>query len=306
MMLFFVTVLACVCPAIHAHGLLSFPNQRGALRTSRFIPHGVNETGVEDFYKHFPAGDKSLSPGSGVRSQRRAAGRSGWTLFAPLSRQFVWRSGVCGDPLRLRAHVSGGRFYNGGRPVATFRQGGILRPTVSIVAHHNGFFQFFLCDVARCTGPDISKRCMQTLGACHALRRVGTASCLTGGSASMRCGPVHTQYPTRWYLPCTTLPLGQTSTFEQFGGSDGTLVYRLPRFVTCTHCVVVWYWAAANACNAPGLVQYFNGTDRPRWGSCRGQGGAVGGIARWLPTCGGPHFPEEYVQCADIEILPVG
>ena len=82
--------------------------------------------------------------------------------------------------------------------------------------------------------------------------------------------------------------------------------YKLPRNLRCQHCVLQWYWASANSCNPPGIVDYYQGRNKPRWPPCRGQGGAVIGYVKNQRSCGGNRFPEEYWQCADVSIVGGG
>ncbi len=79
--------------------------------------------------------------------------------------------------------------------------------------------------------------------------------------------------------------------------------FHLPADMHCTHCVLQWYYVAANWCNPPGIVRFFTSNRSPLWGDCEGQGEARGGYRPWNP-CGGTKFPEEYYECADIRILP--
>lgn len=77
----------------------------------------------------------------------------------------------------------------------------------------------------------------------------------------------------------------------------------MPSGLACEHCVLQWYWVAANSCNPPGVVEFFEGPRGPTsWGRCPGQGGALGGYTSVQKDCGGSRFPEEYYQCADIRI----
>lgn len=83
--------------------------------------------------------------------------------------------------------------------------------------------------------------------------------------------------------------------------------FRLPNGFTCRHCVLHFYYASADRCNPPGVLEYFHGPDRPRrWGRCTGGGGAIGGFSLNAPCTAYGKFSEEYYNCADIEIRPRG
>jgi len=121
----------------------------------------------------------------------------------------------------------------------------------------------------------------------------------------MRCGPIDPDYPTRFYLPCSKTA-GKGA--EKMTG----IRYDLPADLICEHCVAQWYYVAANDCNLPGLMEYFTGPHAPKWGNCKGQGGAVGGFRPYKKYCGvwngdesGKYkFAEEYYSCSDITIKP--
>lgn len=289
------TVLICVLlfGGGDAHGLLSDPRQRGALKISNHITQSIDVSAPQDYECHFPSGDKSIRPGAGYESVRRDAGYY-WTPYEPLNPGFRWRCGVCGDELYgAQHHLRGGKYYGDGRRVRTYEQGSIVFFESEIVTHHNGFYEFYVCDIDRC-GNDISARCFEH-GHCTRLLRA-RGPCDSGDHR--RCGPIDRNYPGRWYLPC-----GGTEP-HLMGGQQLSLAYLLPPWLTCEHCVIQWYWTAANTCNPPGVQEYFTGPDAPRWGDCRGQGGARGGWSSNKGLCGGEHFPEEYWQCADVRIVP--
>lgn len=279
---------------------MNTPNQRGSLSgRSPFIKRVVDEDSNTDWHPHFPAGPKKPIAGNGIRSQKNAAGRPGWVPFEPLKRSYTWRAGVCGDAKTgTQKHLKGGEYYNDGKIAGRYKQGGIIDVGVSVNAHHNGFMELFICNVAKCPGGEISETCFRR-GFCKQLQRARNKRCDSGWSKA--CAPIDRKYPGRWYLPCSRYPLIDEK-MEQFG--LGTIQYRLPKRLRCSHCVILWYWVSANICNPPGVIDYFDGPDRPRnWGQCKGQGGALGGVARNQRPCGGRIFTEEYYQCADISIL---
>lgn len=296
------TLLIALCAQAQAHGAMNTPNQRGSLSAkSPSIFRVIDADAPTDWQPHFPAGDKSPSGGAGVRSQVAEAGPAGWTPFTPLARGFRWRAGVCGDRKGgVEDHRRGGRFYHHATIVATYQQGAILHVGLTVNAHHNGFIEMHICDIAQCGG-EISEACFRK-GHCRQLARARDSTCQSAGS--MECGPIDRAYPGRWYLPCSKYPLND---FRRETYGPETIRYQLPPDLECEHCVLQWFWTAANNCNPPGVVDYFTGGDRPRaWlaSRCRGQGGAVGGFAAGQKECGGDRFPEEYLQCADIRILP--
>lgn len=287
-----------------AHGCMTIPNPRGSLTTrSPFITKTVDKDAPIDYFPHFPAGPRSNAAGAGLYSQMVNAGPYGWIPFTPLKYGFRWRSSVCGDSKQGPfEHLRGGEYYYGGKIVATYRQGGAIKVELAVNAHHNGFMEMHMCDASKCKNGEINEQCF-TAGHCVQLQRAWQDECQTG--YSKRCGPIDRNYPGRWYFPCYGFRDG-SGKIKRYG-SGATILYKLPSHFYCEHCVLQWYWASANTCNPPGVIEYFDGPDRPRgWGRCPGQGGAIGGVARGQRPCGGRRFPEEYLQCADIRILANG
>lgn len=316
-------VVSIISHTAIGHGLLNFPQPRGVISArSRFTPFDPSTdmfpSAPIDHKPHFPAGDKSGVPGSGLRSQIAAYDGRPWAPYAPYSSDFKWRAGVCGDPLSSEkpAHEKGGQYYYDGAIVKTYLTGDKISVSMSVVAHHNGFMELHLCDTSRCENGDISASCFHN-GGCVQLRRAANPMCDDGQSTL--CGPVDRNYPGRWYLPCEdsakVKPIVNANgeeddgkTYLLYGGTGGeynrskAIQYLLPENFACEHCVLQWYWTAANTCNPPGVVEYFEGEDAPKaWGNCKGQAGARGGYTK-TPLCG-RKFPEEYYMCADIRIV---
>lgn len=292
-----IVVLLCTITTLNGHAVMFYPNQRGSLRTSRYAPWGVDETAPVDHYAHFPAGSKSTVPGAARRSQMNEVAPNLWKPYTPLLPGFRWRSGVCGD---LRApvqdHRRGGKFYHNAKIAKAYRQGSIIEIGMTVVTHHNGFIELYVCNVQHCYG-EISEWCFRH-GFCKQLQRHWDRDCET--RFNKKCGPIDPNYPGRWYLPCTT---AARNSYEYFGPT--AIKYRLPPGLNCKHCVLQWFYSSANSCNPPGVVEYFDGPRGPLWGNCRGQAGAIGGVTRVQQQCGTSRdkFPEEFIQCADIQIV---
>lgn len=277
-----------------------WPPQRGITNGFEYAPVKVKDEGAQtDWQAHFPAGDKGTDPGAAMRSQRNAAGPRGWTPYEPFNPAFTWRAGICGDTLWGKDHMRGGKYYNDGKIHATYEEGGQISVDLAIVAHHNGFMELFLCNVDNCGG-EISAGCFRQ-NACHRLNRAWDDSCESRND--WKCAPIDPKYPSRWYLPCGKSGVPGNGV-DIYG--HGKIKYQLPQGLTCDHCVLQWYWVAANDCNPPGVVDFFKSDRAPNWGDCPGQGEAKGGWRRWETMCGGEKMPEEYYQCADIRINQKG
>lgn len=199
------------------HGIFTDPRQRGALRLDNHPVPTIDWNAPTDYASHYPAGSKNKIPGSGTASLRRAAGNF-WTPYDPFNPFFHWRSGVCGDELGgPQDHLLGGKYFYNGRRVRQYIQGSVIFMEAEIVTHHNGYFEFFVCNLDTC-GSDISTRCFKE-GHCRKLLR-NPGPCDSG--THMGCGPIDRYNPSRWYLPCkTTEPM-------MMGGWSRTMAYVLP------------------------------------------------------------------------------
>ncbi|GAB0496541.1 hypothetical protein MMPV_007854 [Pyropia vietnamensis] len=292
--------IAALATRVAAHGLLTDAPQRGVLFGSEFAPDVTPVEGApKDYHPHFPAGDKSGGLGAGRLSQLSVVNNYEggiWTQFTPTKPGYVWKADVCGDPLWGKGagdHMRGGRFYGDGTITRTYKAGGTLSMGMYMVAEHGGYTVLHVCDVAKCGG-EVSRECF-TNGHCKVLERAPEAES-PGCAAGTRgdCAPVDPAHPERWYMPCPSTLNSPTRL-----GGDETAVFRLPPGLVCEHCVLHWYWVAANQCNPPGVTEYFTGASAPGWtASCTP---AQGGYKPLIPKCG-KEVPEEYLSCADIRI----
>lgn len=287
--------------SVAGHGFMSFPNVRGALNDGvAGVTNNVNKSADIDYYIHYPAGDKRQIKGAGKNYQKNQYKGKPWVPFNPTDRSFVWRSGVCGDRKENNFphdHLRGGKFYNNAQIVADFAVGGVIDVTMTFNAHHNGFFQLYVCDVSKCGG-EINENCFRNRH-CQKLLRARNKKC--DSNKSKQCGPIDRNYPERWYLPCESAADKVPGSARKTYGK-GTILYQLPKNLRCDHCVLHWYWTSANNCNPPGVREYFTGLDRPKaWDkTCKGQANARGGYSK-NRECG-EKFPEEYYLCSDIRI----
>lgn len=223
--------------------------------------------------------------------------------FKPM--QGMFRNGVslCGDIDGKNDFSAQGKYRApDSMPFAqSYEAGGIASFEYDITTPHGGFFEFFLCDVTR-TG-DLTRSNFQN-GECYALRRASNPICDSGTDS--RCGPVDSDYPTRWYHPCRV----SSARDQDFivGGNQGTMLYEIPD-VAMGKAVIHAYWQSSNNCNPDGLKEYFQSGAWSAVGNCQGDGGTVGGFrADHTGTCTtqGGKFPEEFFNCADVQIAGGG
>lgn len=296
------TFILLVLPLVNAHAFLEEPRQRGILGGNPFTKTKSILTESDDLhvsydpYCHYPAGAETDTPGAGMRAQKRS-GRGVWNPYEPTEPGFVFRAGVCGDLKEgKQKHLRGGEYYLPAESpyiASTYVQGGLFSATFTVIKHHNGFIEFTVCDVKKCGG-EISEDCLRNEFICRKLHRAYDKKCEQW--KSQECAPIDPNFPTRWYLPCSTR---KTQVFRD-------IKFKLPNDLHCEHCVVQLYYTSANNCNPPGVVEFFRGPRGPYWwGDCPGEGRAEGGYRPpWVDCGGGGVFPEEYYKCSDIRITP--
>lgn len=79
--------------------------------------------------------------------------------YAPLNPSNQWVFGVFGRNVDENEHLEGGEYYNNATLAATYKQNIVIDISVEMVAYHDNFIAFFICDVDKCPGGDISRRC---------------------------------------------------------------------------------------------------------------------------------------------------
>ncbi|CAH1773572.1 unnamed protein product [Owenia fusiformis] len=147
------------------------------------------------------------------------------------------KCGVCGDPYQgPRPHEAGGKYANG-ISAKTYKQGQVAEVKVELTTGHLGWMEFRLCKWDNPT-------------------KVITKDCLDKNVLQLADGSG------------TRVPIDNTKRFI-------TARLQLPKHITCTQCVMQWYYHAGN-----------------NWG-CESNG-------RCCKGCG-PQ--EEFKNCADIAIV---
>lgn len=297
-------VLASTCVTrAAAHGLMCDPRQRGAYQSVKCgsdLPYPPNP--VTDHCAHCLNGG---TPGT-VQAHLPP---SGWQVYDPFvdSSSSKQRAGLCGDAYGHNEHMVGGDFvppsYGTVPLVSHWKTGSKVDFLAELDTNHNGYFEFYLCDLDACESIDISPSCFRD-GHCVRLERVPHPDCEAPNSNThYECGPIDRQYPGRWYLPCrNTGNIG----VHFVGGPSGTMRYQLPDGVRCKHCVIQWYWATANSCAPEGLIDYMKAYDSPFGNECESDGGGRGTFRLGMETCGADRIPEEFWSCADVQITDDG
>ena len=258
-----VVLASALASCVHGHAFMARPKPRNVIsreRNQQYCPHCFNAGGTGNV--------ASNTPGSGK-----------WPY--PETKASVSRAGLCGDAAGDDFHLKGGKFYNGGEIQETYTAGSIIEIEIGVTAHHNGHFEFFLCD-----SDDLTLECLQK----HQLQRAFPEPSETGS-------PYDPAYPGRYFLePKCSMKSVNYGFIEAL---QTKMKFRLPAGVTCDRCVLQMYWVTANTCLAPG---YRNVNWPTTHSECSGDGGSTGWWASQLGGCENS-YPEEFWNCADIKIV---
>jgi Lytic polysaccharide mono-oxygenase, cellulose-degrading len=146
--------------------------------------------------------------------------------------------GMCGDEVGKSDFMKSGKYANPpSMPYsATYKPGQVANFAYDFTANHGGYLEFYLCDVSKMPGQDISFQGFKEN--CHYLERVADASCESGSDRD--CGPIDTRYPGRWIVPCRNRAGDQGD--QVIGGASGKMAYRLPN-VEIKMGVIQSYWS---------------------------------------------------------------
>lgn len=295
------TIVLFQFDAAHAHATMCTPRQRAA-----YFHDDRCGTSLDDITP-IPGAEIDNCPfclnGGGLWSTIKHQSPAGWIEYDPVARpNFHQTASLCGDGKGNTDHMLGGRYVPTFSPplVAHWRTGSVINLEVELAANHFGYFEFFLCDLAKCGTPDIAKKCFSVPGACHKLRRVVTpdSDCARNDRAKTegQCAPQDPLHPDRWYVPCYR-PRSMRDTLHLVGGDNGHMQYRLPHGVKCEHCVMQWYWVTGNGCLTEGVEEFVGGLGKGFADKCPLTG---------MPKCSTRQAPEEYWACADVKISDEG
>ena len=285
-----------------AHGMVCEPRARAAYVSELCPPNGMAPPPdvMTDYCSHCLNGGAKDTVAANLPPD-------GWKVYDPIDdfESSAQRAGLCGDPVGSDAHMMGGSWmpYKEVPMTQSYKKGAEVDFTTELDTNHNGYFDFFLCDLDACGTKDIEKKCFMD-GHCHRLMRVKHPQCENPSPEThYECGPVDPKYPGRWYVPCRK---GGHVGKHIVGGESGTMRYKLPDNVECKHCVLQWYWATANSCAPRGFLEYFEAFNNPFGTECDGDGGAKGGYRAGMAACEGMTIPEEFWTCSDVQITKDG
>lgn len=296
------------------HGVMCEPRQRGSIITAEgrclynkdlsLFDANLNNY-VIDYCPHCSNGDTCKEcPDSNRAAKTDYVPAGGWVIYDPINNiETARQASLCGDEYLTTEHMLGGRFtpsrYENVPIVNVSRTGGTIDFTAQLDSNHNGYFEFYLCDLGACGASDIEEKCF-TNGHCHRLERVPHPVCEDVASNKEEfCLPIDPAYPSRWYIPCRKFRY-------VFGGPSGIMRYKLPDGVVCRHCVVQWYWATGNSCSPLGMIPFLQPMLPEMTALCNALGGEK--VAQNFPSgeCVNGKIPEEFWSCADIQISADG
>lgn len=300
--LLFLSCFAVRVALVDSHGMMCGPRQRAAYASEDKCGSTLSDPkdSLIDYCGHCLNGGPKDAIINNLPPE-------GWKVYEPL-KDFpgsAGRAGLCGDIKGNDDHMLGGSFmpYDTVPMVENYKKGGVVDFTAELDTNHNGYFEFFLCNLDACGTSDLEDKCFME-GHCHKLLRVKHPDCENPSKKTHdECGPVDPKYPGRWYVPCRKT--GHVGV-HIVGGDKGTMRYKLPDNVECKHCVVQWYWATANSCAPRGFLDYFEAHNEPFGNTCDSDGGGRGAYRPGMAECGGDLIPEEFWSCADVQITKDG
>jgi len=233
--------------------------------------------------------------------------------------------GLCGDPVQHTEATPGdpmkplkeqkymkAEFANA--PQRTYKAGDLVTFKVAVSAHHEGHYEFRICDrnmnadtIASATE---GQECLNKV----LLKKAPRNAQHCGNDYTGDCQRDNPKHPERWYVPPPgtkytargdsanwddaegAKPIKDIS-WEQFSGHADvhTMTYVIPEDLQCTHCTLQWYLSTGWVCaydedyfdHDPGF-KFWGHYKQGRWDG-------------WL--CNSKQFPEEFWNCADIAVI---
>lgn len=227
--------------------------------------------------------------------------------------------GLCGDPVQGSSVPSNWRDEPYLVPTAvqkTYIAGSIVEFMIGVTAHHQGHYEFRICDsVLDGQTMESRERGQECLNTWLLERAPLKQSCSSDDDHSdADCQPLDVQHPERWYLPPQGTQADKTG-IDTAGLPHMKEVhrmrYKIPEELSCTHCTLQWYWSTGNSCLYDShYLQYFADLKTAGWpaeewcSKCNMPGNMPG--SGCVECCSSSAWAEEFWNCADIEVLPAG
>jgi cell division septation protein DedD len=236
------------------------------------------------------------------------------SVLAPLSH------GLCGDPKQGMPNPAGfmdESYLVGTGPQKTYSSGSIVEFRIAVTAHHQGHYEFRVCnrtlDTVNFASAAEGQACLNSV----VLERAAPLSDCVVNDPRGDCQPLDTRHPERWYLP----PPASASTVVADDNWDDAqanplpassdlhvMRYKIPADLHCEACTLQWYWSTGNSCFYDGdYLTYFREIKQQGWNS---EAWATNALQSWATpensACSGTSYPEEFWNCADISIVGGG
>lgn len=233
--------------------------------------------------------------------------------------------GLCGDPVQGSTDPSSlaSSPYLVPTPVQrTYSAGAVVEFRVGVSTHHQGHYEFRICD----QGLDGSTLSSATAGQdClneWVLERAELDSSCGGQDSPADCQPIDAKHPGRWYLPpvskgTQTAGLDWNDNMATDGiGEYHVMKYKIPETLHCESCTLQWYWSTGNSCLYDGDYLGSDGYFQRNQDAFAQMGWDP---EEWCPWCmkswatcenscckTGGTFGEEFWNCADIKVQAAG
>ncbi|KAL9139754.1 putative conserved tandem cellulose binding domain [Amphidinium carterae] len=223
--------------------------------------------------------------------------------------------GLCGDPVQGHAVELDWRNEEYLEPTPaqrTYQAGEIVEFVIAVSTHHQGHYEFKLCDKV-ISGDTLSSRqegqeCLDA----HVLERAPLDASCVPDDPNPDCQPIDANFPGRWYLP----PSG----YGTYGSPSDTgldfpyepaevhrMRYKIPEGFNCSHCTLQWYWSTGNSCIYDySYFEYFPAMQEAGWTTASTWcDWCTAGWANCENACCGTNqrsFGEEFWNCADVAV----
>lgn len=250
---------------------------------------------------------------SGGPDNVRARGQGVWpTRLAPGSH------GLCGDPVQGQSNpvrLEDETYLKAGVVTATYEPGEVVEFQVAVSTHHQGHYEFRICDKPLDAGSLTSAAEGQAcLDQWLLSRAPPLADCVVNDTRG-DCQPLDSKHPERWYLP----PAGSHTPVAGRDFNDSMapkypsaaevhrMRFKIPDDLKCSRCTLQWYWSSGNSCYYDGdYFDYYRGIAALGWDAAAWQPQVLKPWANCANSCcqTGGSFGEEFWNCADISVGP--
>ncbi|CAE7606018.1 cbh2 [Symbiodinium natans] len=290
-------LLVLVPVTVVGHSYLALPPSRNLL---------ANLEGREDCPHCLQSGgpDNVKERGGGVWPTRLAPGSHG----------------LCGDPVQGQSNpvrLEDETYLKTGPVTATYEPGEVVEFQVAVSTHHQGHYEFRICDKPLDAGSLASAADGQACLDQWLLQRAPPlANCVVNDPRG-DCQPLDPKHPERWYLP----PAGSQTPVAGRDFNDSMapaypssaevhrMRFKIPAGLQCSRCTLQWYWSSGNSCYYDGdYFDYYRGIAALGWDAAAWQPQILEDWANCGNSCcrSGGTFGEEFWNCADISVAARG